>query len=96
MKEAYWHQRARVNWGLFGDQNTKFFHTTAVTRKRKNTIKTIMLNNGSWATSEREIRDEFLVHFRLIYSKRNRAAVEELYPPDLLADLPRIPELVHN
>lgn len=38
MQERYWHQRARLNWALFGDRNTKFFHAIAVTRKRRNSI----------------------------------------------------------
>lgn len=34
-EETYWQQRSRLKWFLEGDLNTKFFHVTASTRKRK-------------------------------------------------------------
>lgn len=41
LEEKHWHQQSRVNWALFEDNNTHFFHATAVTRKRQNTVREI-------------------------------------------------------
>lgn len=66
--EAYWHQRARVKWALFGDANTQYFHAMATTRRRRNSIKAIQIGEGVWETEERKIRKLFLGHFRNIYT----------------------------
>ena len=40
-QEIYWHQRSRIPWLKYGDENTKFFHSKATQRRRKNFIKGI-------------------------------------------------------
>lgn len=96
MRDLYWHQRARINWGVLGDHNTHFFHTTAITRKRRNTVRVILLDDGNWVTTEKGIRDEFLKHYRTIYKKGARRRVEDVYPADLITGLPKVPDLVLN
>ena len=34
-EESYWQQRAKLQWFLEGDVNTKFFHICASNRRRK-------------------------------------------------------------
>jgi hypothetical protein len=41
----YWMQRGRIKWVTLGDENTKFFHTTATIQHNKNSI--IMLKDGN-------------------------------------------------
>ena len=31
-EEMFWHQSSRVNWLKYGDQNTRFFHLSAIQR----------------------------------------------------------------
>jgi hypothetical protein len=47
-EEMMWLQRSRINWLREGDRNTKFFHSKAVWRARKNRIKKLRDDNGAW------------------------------------------------
>lgn len=46
-EEIHWFQRARANWLKQGDRNTSFFHNFATKRRKKNTIKDLMDDNGT-------------------------------------------------
>jgi hypothetical protein len=47
-EEMLWMQRSRINWLTEGDRNTKFFHQKATWRARKNRIKRLKDDNGTW------------------------------------------------
>jgi len=47
-EEIIWQQRSKVQWMGLGDRNTKYFHSKASERKKKNTINKIMDKNGNW------------------------------------------------
>lgn len=68
-QESYWLQRSRLNWNLMGDQNTRFFHMTAVVRRRRNRIQAIQTAEGDWIVKEDQIRKLFVNHYKVIYKK---------------------------
>ena len=43
-----WFQRSKIMWAKFGDKNSKFFHSQASQRKRKNLIQKLRDSNGLW------------------------------------------------
>lgn len=96
MQESYWAQRSRINWAISGDRNTKFFHATAISRNRRNTIRALQNPDGSWITEEKQILEAFLNHFKTIFQKGNRASIFNSYPDELLLSLPKIPDIFFN
>lgn len=96
MWEAYWHQRARVKWAIFGDSNSKYFHATATTRRRRNRIQAIQVGEGEWITGDREIRHLFLNHFRAIYNAGQVSRIHEKFNQQVLDSFPKIPEHAHT
>lgn len=43
-RELYWVQNSRISWLKDGDRNTRFFHTVATNKRRKNSIASIEVN----------------------------------------------------
>lgn len=94
--DIFWHQRSRVSWAQMGDRNTNFFHVASVVRHRRNQIRAIQREDGSWETSDKGIRRLFVEHFRDIYAGSECTSVHHTLPADVISRLPKVPDLVHT
>lgn len=45
-EEVYWKQRAKTFWLVEGDENTKFFHANASSKRKTNRIAYLMTDSG--------------------------------------------------
>nr|GEX65391.1 RNA-directed DNA polymerase, eukaryota [Tanacetum cinerariifolium] len=55
-------QKAKIQWAIEGDKNSKFFHGI-INRKRANlAVKGIMID-GEWVDDPSRVKDEFRTHF---------------------------------
>jgi hypothetical protein len=54
MQNQYWRQRFTQRMTQFGDENTKFFHSMATERFRKNVISQIMDDTGRMVSSHED------------------------------------------
>ena len=54
-----WRQRAKSFWLVGGDQNSKYFHSRATLRHRRNIIKGVQNLAGEWLTHPSEIAYSF-------------------------------------
>ncbi|GJV26852.1 hypothetical protein Tco_1383300 [Tanacetum coccineum] len=81
-------QKAKIQWAIEGDENSKFFHGI-INRKRANlSVKGIMVD-GEWVDEPCRVKDEFRTHFatrfqdpgfsrgRLNFSFPNRLNLEQ-------------------
>ncbi|KAL8161268.1 hypothetical protein V2J09_012757 [Rumex salicifolius] len=54
---TFWVQKARSDTLRDGDRNTKFFHSCAVVRRRRNKIDSLADANGNWVDDPRELKE---------------------------------------
>ncbi|KAH9741755.1 putative reverse transcriptase/RNA-dependent DNA polymerase [Citrus sinensis] len=67
-EEIYWRHGARANWLQAGDKNTKFFHSKATVRKRKNRIWGVENKEGSWTEDGEAVEREFCGYFQQLFT----------------------------
>lgn len=65
-RESYWAQHSRARWIKECDRNTKYFHTLASIRRRKNQIERIVID-GECIKKPAEIKKEAAAFFQNIF-----------------------------
>ena len=58
-----WHQRAKIQWLGFGDRNTKYFHSMASERRKKNTIIGLCDEEGKYCETTEDIANIVVSYF---------------------------------
>uniref|UniRef100_A0A803QCG6 Reverse transcriptase domain-containing protein n=1 Tax=Cannabis sativa TaxID=3483 RepID=A0A803QCG6_CANSA len=87
-EEEYWHQRSRVDWLQCGDQNTKFFHAHASSRRAKNSIKTLTNDHGISVSGKSDLTRVICNYYDSLF------ASEGVNPDALLTVLDAIPATI--
>ncbi|GJX39579.1 RNA-directed DNA polymerase, eukaryota [Tanacetum coccineum] len=80
-------QKAKIQWAIEGDENSKFFHGI-INRKRANlAIKGVMVD-GEWVDDPFRVKEEFHLHFanRFRASATNRCKLNYTFPNRLSSD----------
>ncbi|KAA3488882.1 reverse transcriptase [Gossypium australe] len=72
-EEVYWEQRAR-----YGDKNTAYFHRSATTRKRANTISKLVLDEGTEVTNDAGLQEAAKNYFASLFSSERVADPEKV------------------
>ena len=67
-EDAMWRQRSRLTWFQEGDRNTRFFHTKASARYKKNLIDGLMDSNGVWQEEEQIIEEIVVDYFKNLFT----------------------------
>ena len=76
-EEELWSVKSRYNWLIHWDRNMRFFHTSALIRRKRNRIVCLKDNQGNWVHDENEIvaliRNGFISLFftRAVSAPRN-------------------------
>ncbi|KAE8821732.1 hypothetical protein D1007_00140 [Hordeum vulgare] len=68
-EEMMWLQRSRISWLKEGDRNTKYFHRQAIWRARRNNIRRLQKEDGSWCHSPKEMERMAASYFKELYTK---------------------------
>ena len=75
-EEVYWKQRARVAWLKEGDRNTKFFHSKATQRQKKNSVKGLIDKEGHWHQDPNKMEEIAVEYFGDIFTSTNPVDLE--------------------
>lgn len=89
-EEIKWAQKARSNWVVQGDRNTKYFQTVVNQRRARNRITLLKKEGGSITNNIEEIEDLLIQHFKDRFFESNSNSFESIL--DKL-NTPPIPKL---
>ncbi|KAK5839725.1 hypothetical protein PVK06_008557 [Gossypium arboreum] len=78
-EESYWAQRSRSKWLREGDRNTRYFHSKATGRLKKNIIEKLKDAEGKWVTNSMDVNKVAKDYFvRLFRSNGQNANTQEM------------------
>ncbi|KAL3820475.1 hypothetical protein ACJIZ3_006380 [Penstemon smallii] len=75
-EEKMWQQRAKAHWMREGDRNTRYFHSRATGRKKKNRILGVRREDGSWCNRQVEIENVVVDYFSNIFTSNHPSSDE--------------------
>ena len=64
----------RINWMVFGDRNTSFYHLSTIVRRKRNWISTMKNNVGDWLYDKREVMNYIRKSFMELYTTSHSQA----------------------
>lgn len=67
-EEIFWKQRAKIFWLRDGDLNTKFFHRTASSRKKRNKILKLKNGEGIWVDNQQDLCTLVYSYFQQLFT----------------------------
>ena len=67
LEEKLWAMKSRVNWTIFGERNTAYFHLTTLARRSKNRITSILNDEGVWVHNMEQVQEVFSKTFIKLY-----------------------------
>lgn len=66
-EEDLWRTKSRETWLSTRDLNTKYFHTSTIIRRRRNSIEFLKTENEIWLSSREEIGSYVSDYFQAMY-----------------------------
>lgn len=79
LKENFlWQQRSRVDWLKSGDPNTRYFHSRATQRNRRNFISKLVLEDGTRVEDKQEIVKVMVDYFKTCFTSTNSTSFDSI------------------
>ena len=72
-----WLQRSKTLWATHRDRNTRYFHSRATKRFRKNFIHRLRKSDGQWSSSKEEVTDMLINYYTELFSSAAPTYFEE-------------------
>ena len=89
-EELKWAQKARTNWIVYGDKNTKYFQTIVKQRKAKNRILQLKDGDGNIIDNLNEIANILHSHFESNYEDCSSRSVDNILKEPQTLNIPTL------
>lgn len=66
-EEQFWKQKSREQWLGQGDQKSRYFFLSTITRRRRNKLEGLFDNNAQWRTDQLGLCDIAVHYFQSLY-----------------------------
>ncbi|KAG5521761.1 hypothetical protein RHGRI_034099 [Rhododendron griersonianum] len=76
-EEMALHQRSRINWLLYGDKNSAFFHATINQRRQRNQVIKLKSSMGDWIEDDEGINELIKDFFSNLFTYSGRRDFSE-------------------
>ena len=73
-----WAQRSKIQWLKDGDKNTRFFHSKATQRRRRNYVKGLFDADGQWTTHPGHVVDTIVGFYQNLFTSSNPNGFEDI------------------
>ncbi|XP_028060302.1 uncharacterized protein LOC114263917 [Camellia sinensis] len=80
-EEILWFQKSRAKHIMLGDRNTKYFHISTISKRRKTKINSFKDNAGSWITETDEIKAAILDYFQNLFNSEDTTHLDHWNNP---------------
>ena len=77
-EETHWKQRLKANWFREGDRNKRYFHQKASNRRRKNNIKGLFDEYGTWLTFSGDIEQIMIRYFTSMFNSNGEVLFDAI------------------
>ncbi|XP_058776144.1 uncharacterized protein LOC131650452 [Vicia villosa] len=87
-EDIYWRQRAKMHWFRDGDRNTRFFHQSAMARRKFKQINFLRHEDGTAVTEQQDLSMVAKRYFETLFTatSRNDEEVLSLFPQVITED----------
>nr|XP_048336943.1 uncharacterized protein LOC107411956 [Ziziphus jujuba var. spinosa] len=86
--ELVWRQKSREVWLQAGDRNSKFFHASTISNRKRNLISALKDDNGTWLESRTEISSFLIRKFNEVFQTEPVAfcdCLDDFFPGGITA-----------
>lgn len=77
-EDVMYMQRSRIDWLKANDQNTQYFQNRASHRMRKNTVMALLREDGTWCTTNEEMRHMVANFYEKLFTSEGSAKSKRL------------------
>ena len=78
-EELFWYQKSKENWVQFRDQNTKFFYTQILVRRKRNRIHGLFLDGGAQCIDLNLLEEEAIHLCKNLFSSDGTSDIAACY-----------------